>query len=663
MAGRGLEDEETTMHRAFQEFISNDRDFPTRRRSSIDMQFARSFAASTDDSSLLQTSAASTSSELFPAERLSYRAQIASLETKVDSVQREAKIRRFETQQLVEDEAAKVKQRDERIEELRRQRGLMCDRTNTLEEQLDEMKERMESGRRVYEERIRKLTLEKKDLKTKLDVAKETAQEKIIQMNELLTRQEHANAKLESKLKETSAQLDRKSRQTAAKLTELEGCEHRERQAVHKVKELESLVEQYRAKIKAVENSHSQLMKFSSLKQKCQNLEQENMGLRKLADNNAVLMEQNASVEAKLQRAEARLVNAAKLELENEELKRISKLWETCDTGGAVRVRTPQEMSRMLAELQQRHCVVVEEKGRLATRLKILESNLEAANQRLAKCEHEFVQEQEKSKKAAEALKKLERKVHFLKTDRDKIRNSLKSYETEIKQLKSDHRQEIQLARQDKEKLVELVKELEREIEAVRRQTPAESTAIDPQIEAAAMSKVMRFAGPGNPLEAVKSDHRQKLALLRKDNQQLRQQLQAALGGKQVPTGGVGGHYDIVELQEKLKNEQTKRERMEMMFQAKARDFRNAVYSLLGYRIDLRPDNQCRLTSIYAERDEDHLIFEVNDGGRCVAMKDTQFSAGLSELVETYLRKHKSVPALLASLTLDLVRNHTLIQL
>lgn len=39
---------------------------------------------------------------------------------------------------------------------------------------------------------------------------------------------------------------------------------------------------------------------------------------RKLADNNAVLMEQNASVEAKLQRAEARLVNAAKLELENE---------------------------------------------------------------------------------------------------------------------------------------------------------------------------------------------------------------------------------------------------------------------------------------------------------------------------------------------------------
>ena len=134
------------------------------------MQFARSFAASTDDSSLLQTSAASTSSELFPAERLSYRAQIASLETKVDSVQREAKIRRFETQQLVEDEAAKVKQRDERIEELRRQRGLMCDRTNTLEEQLDEMKERMESGRRVYEERIRKLTLEKKDLKTKLDV-------------------------------------------------------------------------------------------------------------------------------------------------------------------------------------------------------------------------------------------------------------------------------------------------------------------------------------------------------------------------------------------------------------------------------------------------------------------------------------------------------------
>jgi hypothetical protein len=39
---------------------------------------------------------------------------------------------------------------------------------------------------------------------------------------------------------------------------------------------------------------------------------------RRLADNNALLMEQKESIEAKLERAEARLVAATKLELEND---------------------------------------------------------------------------------------------------------------------------------------------------------------------------------------------------------------------------------------------------------------------------------------------------------------------------------------------------------
>jgi hypothetical protein len=46
----------------------------------------------------------------------------------------------------------------------------------------------------------------------------------------------------------------------------------------------------------------------------------------------------------------------------------MARLWEATDSAGVTRKRTPQEMSRMLAELQQRHDVVVEEKGQLITR-------------------------------------------------------------------------------------------------------------------------------------------------------------------------------------------------------------------------------------------------------------------------------------------------------
>ena len=130
-------------------------------------------------------------------------------------------------------------------------------------------------------------------------------------------------------------------------------------------------------------------------------------------------------------------------------------------------------------------------------------------------------------------------------------------------------------------------------------------------MEAAANYKVLRFAGPGNPIDVAKSDHAKNLGLLRKDNEQLRKQLEAVLGGKEIASGNIGVQYELVQLGERLKNEQTKRERTEKLFQAKAKDFRNAVYSLLGYRIDLKPENRCRLTSIYSENDEDCLVFEV----------------------------------------------------
>ena len=43
-------------------------------------------------------------------------------------------------------------------------------------------------------------------------------------------------------------------------------------------------------------------------------------------------------------------------------------LCEIMANGSLVLCRAPQEMSHMLAELQQRHDIVVEEKGRLVTR-------------------------------------------------------------------------------------------------------------------------------------------------------------------------------------------------------------------------------------------------------------------------------------------------------
>jgi chromosome segregation ATPase len=305
------------------------------------------------------------------ADLISYKAKIANLESKVDTYEREAKKRHLEEQQALNEGVEKVKQKDEKIEELRRQRSVLFEREKTVSEQLETTRDKMESDRKSYEQRIQEIGREKDTLKHKLDETQDAAQTKIAQMNGLLTKHQRERVMMESQIMEIRAKLDistQRNEQCAFRLAQLEEYEQRALKAEHRVKELECIEDQFQEKAKVVEHSYNQLMRFNSLEQKCSKLEKENSKLQRLADNNALLMEQKESIEAKLERAEARLVAATKLELENDDLKKMARLWEATDSAGVTRKRTPQEMSRMLAELQQRHDVVVEEKGQLITR-------------------------------------------------------------------------------------------------------------------------------------------------------------------------------------------------------------------------------------------------------------------------------------------------------
>jgi chromosome segregation ATPase len=306
-------DDDTTMQRAFQEFISNDIVFPTRATTVKERQFAKSFVSSRSRDKVTFDQTA--------ADLISYKAKIANLESKVDTYEREAKKRHLEEQQALNEGVEKVKQKDEKIEELRRQRSVLFEREKTVSEQLETTRDKMESDRKSYEQRIQEIGREKDTLKHKLDETQDAAQTKIAQMNGLLTKHQRERVMMESQIMEIRAKLDistQRNEQCAFRLAQLEEYEQRALKAEHRVKELECIEDQFQEKAKVVEHSYNQLMRFNSLEQKCSKLEKENSKLQRLADNNALLMEQKESIEAKLERAEARLVAATKLELEND---------------------------------------------------------------------------------------------------------------------------------------------------------------------------------------------------------------------------------------------------------------------------------------------------------------------------------------------------------
>jgi len=71
------------------------------------------------------------------------------------------------------------------------------------------------------------------------------------------------------------------------------------------------------------------------------------------------------------------------------------------------------------------------------------------------------------------------------------------------------------------------------------------------------------------------------------------------------------GVYLISGLKDRLKTQEIQNQRLREVFKKTSHEFRESVYTLLGYKVDGLKDNMYRLTSIYAFQEEDNLMFKV----------------------------------------------------
>ena len=76
--------------------------------------------------------------------------------------------------------------------------------------------------------------------------------------------------------------------------------------------------------------------------------------------------------------------------------------------------------------------------------------------------------------------------------------------------------------------------------------------------------------------------------------------------------------------------------------------------------IDMNPGNKVRLRSMFAEKEDDMLLFQITDDGEGVSLLETEYSKnGIDAGVFSYLTTCGSVPAFLATLNLNLFENQT----
>jgi len=143
------------------------------------------------------------------------------------------------------------------------------------------------------------------------------------------------------------------------------------------------------------------------------------------------------------------------------------------------------------------------------------------------------------------------------------------------------------------------------------------------------------------------------------------------IGGGAASGAGAGGASaaamaEMKEVVEKLTAERdTARkggERLKQVFKEFTDAYKGIVYRLTGYHIDQfaaeGEGKKFRVQSMYAEQQDDYLIFEEGVDG-AVSILDNEFAQQHGETIAGYMGQLQSFPGLLGQLTLDLLENTT----
>merc|ERR1719398_565507 len=111
-------------------------------------------------------------------------------------------------------------------------------------------------------------------------------------------------------------------------------------------------------------------------------------------------------------------------------------------------------------------------------------------------------------------------------------------------------------------------------------------------------------------------------------------------------------------MKEELEKAELRKQRLMEAFKKTSGDFREVVYQLTGYRIDVLADHKYRMTPLYAESSADHLLFQKAKSGE-IQMLESEYSIELGELMELHLEKQNSIPMFLAGLIRHLWRRQS----
>lgn len=243
--------------------------------------------------------------------------------------------------------------------------------------------------------------------------------------------------RLESEKQELKEQLElqqRKWQEANQKIQELQASQEERTDQEQKIKDLEQklcLQEQDAAVVKSMK---SELLRLPRMERELKRLREENTHLREMRETNGLLTEELEGLQRKLGRQEKMQEALVDLELEKEKLLAKLQSWEKLDQTMGLNLRTPEDLSRFVVELQQRELALKEKNNSITSSARGLEKAQQQLQDEVRQVNAQLLEERKKRETHEALARRLQKRNALLTKERDGIRAILGSYDSELTQ-------------------------------------------------------------------------------------------------------------------------------------------------------------------------------------------------------------------------------------
>ncbi|CAI6347420.1 unnamed protein product [Macrosiphum euphorbiae] len=639
-------------------------------------------------------------------ELINARAEIASLQERnktLFNLKKESDILFEKEKSALEHNINKSKltidQLDNRLKEIRYEKSNLKEENDNLMKKLESLMEEnrsytsnLEKENKELEDKLTSVTLELTKYQNE-SASRNCTDYELNELKKTLRSNEKYIEELTSNLRKKQIEINT-----------LENDQVKMNTANQRIKCLENELASLQESAMVVNAQREKLKRFNSMENELISLREEVAIYRNDVKQTEILENTVATLESKLNKHELIEKEAMQLRSSLAVSEDRLKTWidvcrEVCENVTETQCY-PEYLRYYVDNLKKKDLLLVNEKGELQTSIARLELKLKQMEVMLLKAREQLIIETNNNNKNELTIKRLKKQNYIITWERNDLRELLDSFQKEVtvigningedtrievlekaingyklrmNQIETDPSMyvpidnnkrwidEKNLLLKEKEELINKYKQLEAKCIDLNDQIDHRALKGDFNLKE---TKVLHFKM--NPASEGFNHYQNELAKAKQEIEKLKERIKAMQEGismnlTQVVENRVetNASQEVEGLKEKLKSQEIQNQRLREVFKKSSQEFRESVYTLLGFKVDGLQNNMYRLTSQFAFHEEDNLMFQLNEGS--MHLLETPFSKTIEEMIALHLGQQRSIPVLLSSLTIDLFSKQSMI--